>query len=57
MLELAKNYIKNINIFFPENKVQSAAHQTIQNCQTTPVDYKACLLLHKAQISFGIFDS
>jgi hypothetical protein len=37
--------------------VQSTAHQTIQNCQTAPVDYQPYLLQHKAQISLGIFDS
>jgi hypothetical protein len=37
--------------------IQSTAHQTIQNCQTLPVDYQPYLLHHKSQISLGTFDS
>jgi hypothetical protein len=48
---------KQTNIHIYVIYVQSTAHQTIQNCQTAPVDYQPYLLQHKAQISLGIFDS
>jgi hypothetical protein len=39
------------------HNVQSTARQTIQNCQTSPVDILPYSLHHNAQIRLGIFDS
>jgi hypothetical protein len=37
--------------------VQSTARQTIQNCQTSPIDFQTYYLQHKAQIQLRIFVS
>jgi hypothetical protein len=38
-----------LNYVTPEY-VQSTAHQIIQNCQNSPVDFQSYSLHHKAQI-------